>query len=438
MLIGRNWRPAVLLAAVMIATAGCAASSPTPSAFPSDAVVVPTATATRSSAPTITPERTPEATTEPTPTPEPTEPPQPDPTPIPTPRPVQAAGWTSPQVALRSSECASIDLLVDSSGGEHLVADCGDSVHYAASQRGGGWSDIIFGRAGGLVDRNPLLALDADRLYAAYSQAVEQGGCGGGWFTKVGVFVRSRVLPNGAWSAAQRIGPPGDQLDSFAVHGGVMDLVVTTLDQKTYLETAGGGTVRRYALAGDQGSVAVAPDGQVGVAYLSGTAVRYGTLAGSTLHSIALPGVPSQDGITSGPRLVFDAAGHAHVSYTFTEAPGCASGNLPAQAGTYYATDAGGAWTDRRITTDEGTAALALDASGRADVLIDGTAGEALWGSLSLYGSVDGRSWKRTELVSQQTVLSALAVDPTTGRPVVAFRDPSDGNTDAIAVIAQR
>ncbi|HEX5466572.1 MAG TPA: hypothetical protein VFW92_07835 [Candidatus Limnocylindrales bacterium] len=102
--------------------------------------------------------------------------------------------------------CGSVDLLVDPSGGEH-VADCGDVVHYAASQGDGRWSSVVFRRAGGVVDRNPLLALDSDRLDAAHSRAVEEGGCGGGRFTKVGVFVRSRILPNGACRRPSASGP---------------------------------------------------------------------------------------------------------------------------------------------------------------------------------------------------------------------------------------
>lgn len=323
--------------------------------------------------------------------------------------------------------CESVDLLVDGSGGQHIVVECNGLIHYATSHGSTGWSTVVFSRANGVVDRNPQLAIDGDRLYAAYSQAVAQGGCGGEFFTEVGVYVRSRLLPNGAWSAATRIGPSGDQLDAFAAHAGTLVLAVTGLDGASYLETASGGTLQRYKYAGFQASVGVAPNGQVGLAYVTSSGgLHYATLSGGTLTSATVPGIPADVGTASGPQLAFDTSGNAHLAFTFGSGAGCAL-RESSLYGTYYAVDAGGSWTDRRVSTLIGTASLALDpSSGRTDVLVDGSTPTSMWGSVSLYSSIDGRTWARTILESQSVLDTALSLDPVTDKPVVAVVEGVD------------
>ena len=439
--VARHSKLAVGLLAVVMATVGCTASAPSPSmsASPSPSIAhapgstlapAPTGTAGPPTEPTS-------ALAQSTPTAELTEPPTP--TPMPTPHPADPAGWTAPDAAITSAGCESVDLLVDTDGGRHLVAECDGLIRYAVSRGGSGWSGVVFGRASGVVDRHPRLALDGDLLYAAYSQAVAQGGCGGEWYSKVGVYVRSRLLPSGAWTAAMRIGSPGDRLESFAVRGGVMDLAVVTLDGASYLETAGGASFRRYPFSGDAPSVAVAPNGGVGLAYAAGASLRYATLVGSALTPGSAVRLPGDDGIVVDPQLVYDAAGRAHLGFEFASAPGCAHGDSPLY-GTYYATNADGGWTDRRVTAQEGATAMAIDArTGAVAILVDGSARrDDPWGSVSLYRSLDGRSWARTELVSQTVMASDLAVDPTSGHAVVAYLEPSDATAEVIAIMAQR
>ncbi|MGH2466559.1 MAG: hypothetical protein ACRDGL_02345 [Candidatus Limnocylindrales bacterium] len=399
-------------------------------------MATPTVGVTNTEAPTASasPTESPLSTPAPTPTEEP------QPTDVPTPPPAHPAGWSISAPVMTAIACETIDLLVDGSDGAHVVTECDGLIQYAASHGTAGWSTVTFGRAGGVVDRNPRLALDGQRLYAGYSQAVAQGGCGGEHFTQVGVYIRSRLLPGGAWSAATRVGPIGDQLESLAVHAGTLVLAVASLDGKAYLETVAGGILQRYPYGGSAASVAVTPNGDVGLAYVTESGgLRYATLGGSRLTSTTVPGVPTEGGIVSDPQLAFDASGHPHLAFAFTSAGGCVVGESQLH-GTYYATKASGAWIDRRMAPLFGQTGLALDrGNGGVDILVDGGSESSRYGSVSLYTSKDGRSWARTELVSQALFDSALALDPTSGRPVVAVVEPlGDSQTGQVFLFTQR
>lgn len=217
-----------------------------------------------------------------------------------------------------------------------------------------------------------------------------------------------------------------------------MVFAVVTLDIRSYLETASGATVRRYPISGDAPSVAITPSGGVGVAYQAGGGLRYATLTGAGLAAQPTVGLPSDGGIVIDPQLAYDAAGRAHLGFQFGSSPGCAHGDSPLY-GAYYATNAGGPWTDRRVTNQEGDTTMAIDPrTGAVDILVDGFGPTDRWGSVSLYASRDGRSWTRTELVSQTVMVSDVAIDPRNGLAVAAYLEPSDATVEVIGVVTQR
>ena len=109
-------------------------------------------------------------------------------------------------------------MAVDSAGRYHIAAGCGGSIrYYVAPSAAGPWTRRVFSHPADRAETGPQIAIVGDRVYVAYMcVGLEDGGCGTGG-ADLGVDFRSRILPNGAWSAATRIGAVGDRLQSFQI-----------------------------------------------------------------------------------------------------------------------------------------------------------------------------------------------------------------------------
>src|SRR3954452_8252425 len=184
------------------------------------------------------------------------------PTPVPTAVP---AVWTKPLVVPGTTNCGSVVAVIDASGGEHLAADCqkGDlsEVRYGSSSGGSPWKVMSFAIPANRLEDGAQLAIDRSTLYLAYTRlAPTDGGCGDDGLEDVGVYVRTRALPDGDWSDPRQIGASHDELQSFRVASGTLfATVLNDKDGKTYFETAGasGPTNQRFAISGVTGGTAL-------------------------------------------------------------------------------------------------------------------------------------------------------------------------------------
>src|SRR6476469_7618042 len=111
------------------------------------------------------------------------------PAPKPTPRPTQvpaapaSAAWSKPVTVPGLSGCYTIVAAVDDLGSEHLAATCykgnGSELRYSDSRNGRNWTTATLKPPTGRYELDPQLALDANKLYLAYTRvAPTDGGCG--------------------------------------------------------------------------------------------------------------------------------------------------------------------------------------------------------------------------------------------------------------------
>ena len=287
------------------------------------------------------------------------------------PAPRKPATWSKATVVF-SGMCGSPVATVDGSGRYHVAASCGGKIRYATSTDGRRWVTNAFKPPLHRLEVDPELAVDGTTLYLAYTRLrPTDGGCGDDGLQDVGVYYRTRHLPSGAWSAPVRVGSAGDHLQAFRVKGGVVHETFVSDDGTgpVWYGLQTGSIVRRTQIPGaTETDLRVGDDGQARIAYTIGQAVRYaviksdGTLDATTIFQ-------SADMAMTSPVLVLGAQNSAYVSWA-AHAPwggGCADGEQPqSKPGTYFATDAGGSWSVKRLTSYVGSAALVVDvASGR-------------------------------------------------------------------------
>jgi len=130
--------------------------------------------------------------------------------------------------------------------------------------------------------------------------------------------------------------------------------------------------------------IALDTAGRPRVLFLENAGYRYAKFNGTNweFEDAGLPWSWYSDG------FVLDAAGHAHISYTVN------------YSGTFYATNASGAWVATQLSTgDAGATAIALDAAGRPRVV-------TAEGGALLFHSLDGTNW------SHETMVDFTSADP--------------------------
>ena len=262
-----------------------------PSARPSASVSVPPATV-RPSSPTpasAPPPPAPSASIAAAPTPEPIGPP--------------ADGWSRPIQVGAPGRCPTVSALIDATGRNHVAAGCDGGIRVFV-ESGAGWDDTTFAPPSKRQENDPQLALDGDLLYLAYTRiSVEEGGCGDFGLRDVGVYLRTKSLPNGEWSEPTQIGAVADHVQSLRVVDGTIHATVANeADGRRYYETQRGDQYRRYEILNAVGEVAlrIGDDVRARVAYEAADAIWYGTFTAGNLTAVKVTG--TSRGLPAGPR----------------------------------------------------------------------------------------------------------------------------------------
>jgi len=402
---GRRTGLALILAVALVAACGTATSG-SPSVAPPTSTPVSTATASPPVATASQPLPSSSALV----------------SPQPTPSGGSANGWTTPVLIDPGSQCSTPVAAIDGSSRDHVADWCGDSVHYMASGPAGWSTPAVFDHPAGLVDEDPQIAVDGTKVYVAYSQVMPLEGCGGGADQGVGVYVRTRALPDGAWSVATRLGQAGDLLQSFRVVNGTSYAVVLGggHNEGTVLEVSGPGGLHRYAVAGQNASLRVGDDGRPRIAYESYGDGRIGfaTFTGTGLSASLIPDPPGGIGDSSNfdPHLILDGSDHAHVIWTVAPTGGCALPEGSLQDGTWYATNASGSWQISRLTIETGETSITADAKhGFLYALVDGADG------MGFFTNQLNGNWGRTTILPDAQDSPSIHFDPVSGSLLVVF-----------------
>ena len=421
-----------LVAVLALVVGGCAPSASASAPAPSAADLVAAAVeGSPSPAPSITietatqvPSVTPAPTASPTPTPAPT-PTIAKPlksTPAPTPAPKPAAGWTVPRRIGKASNCVTVTAVIDAASRYHVAAECDGTIKYYVSiDSGRSWKGQVLAHPAGRMDLDPKIGFDGDRVYVAFTRIVPDGGCGGGRGPSVGVYYRSRVVPGGTWSAAKRIGPAADTLESFQVAAGTLHVTVTGADALGYYETLKGTASKRYAIS-DQSvggtSMRVGTDGRARIVYTGKDGIQYARFTGSGFSTRTIPGTTVWD---LHPVLALDTGDKSHVAFTRNEPATCGEGPVS----TWYASNASGSWKTQQISKAFGDTSIEVDgATGRVRVVIGSASG------VRYFKSVSDGSWKGATLASTRWAMSpVLSRNPATGAILVAYIDGSASAT---------
>jgi len=419
---------AALLAGCSATASGTPTASPTaaPSATPSPAVTTtPSAAATPSPVPTATLVASPAPSFPP-------------------------AGWSAPQAVGPAVACAAyaeapVSLVIDPAGGDHAAYACDGLIRLADSADAGRhWTTTSVPLPAGEKDLKPQLAADGTLLYLAYERVAPAEGCGSTGATDLSVRYRTRALGGGAWSAPRAVGDAGDELDALRVVGGTLHVAVHADAAMAYV-TLHGATYHRYPIAvhtdGAGASLRVGDDGKARVAYEDSdlpadqSQIRYGVFTGSGFSTSAIPG--SDEGWD--PQVVLGAGDTAYVLWQRSPQPGgCVTREAEAADGTYFATNAGGAWSTTRLTSLAGDASLTVDpATGTVDVVVSGSDEydvPSVEGFLFLTRSPDG-AWGTTTLSATEVDAPVIRLDPVTGAALVAYTTfEQDGSTAQVDV----
>ena len=353
-----------------------------------------------------------------------------------------APKWRAARTILPKS--CSIPALAIDEGRYHVATDCGDGIRYAGGAATGTWSEKTFRPPADHAEAGPQLAVDGNTLYLAYTRygpVTDVETCGDGVLYKdLGVYYRTRTLPNGKWSAPKRIGKNNDVLDSFRVADGTIHAVVApNRGSRAVYETVKGDSLVRVPLPGALGgtSLRVGSDGKPRVAYLNwhDRSIRLATVDGTTVATTTV----ASKGSLLNPLLVLGGGNQPHVVWTrdATAEGGCAvPGPAPAD-GTYYGTLVDGKWVTERITKDTGMTSLVVDPdTGIVHVLVGGNPNKQGGGRLRHYERSPGGKWTSTPL-RPGPAEGGLIIrrDESDGTLVVLFKDTY---TDSVQMITRR
>jgi hypothetical protein len=332
-----------------------------------------------------------------------------------------AAAWSKPVQLGASVACGSVVAGIDSSSRVHIAADCSYGIFYAVSNPDGTWATSSFDSPANRTDLGPQLEFDGNVVYLAYYQ-VKGGGCGGP--PETGVYYRMQTTPGGAWSSPTRIGVLGDGLESFREVDGT--LYATVANGANYFESIHGGTIHRFLIADaesgiyDPVSLRIGSDGKARIAYTAASGLRYGVFNGSGFSTTT---IVKQDKYVWNPILVLDSSNDSHLLWTHSPPPGgCASLDPSPLDGTYYATNASGAWTSARFTTFAGPTSLQVDdATGAVYAVVVADEG------LSEFSRSPVGTWTGSDLTLLSASSPVIRRDPANGRLIVAFVVASGG-----------
>ena len=356
------------------------------------------------------------------------------PTPVPSRGPV---AWSRPFSVPGLEGCGGLFLAIDATGTSHLAATCDVSgvpeVRYASSTDGVHWTTATFARPAHTAELNGEIAIDGSTLYVASTrQVLADGGCGDDGMTDAGVFIRTRTLPGGTWSAPVRIGQAADALQSLRVANGVIHATVTSDDgARTWYERgpAGGTAVSQRVQIGDAAgavSLRVGDDGIARIAYEGSGGIHFGTVNGQ-VSAATIPN--SANGFD--PIFVVEPGNVADVLWNRGEhGPGCAGAGSEPEDGTYFATNAGGSWKTTRLSKAIGASSVTTDPATGDLVAVIQVAGNPV-----IFRSSDRSSWTHEILKGGDTWAQMLRVSSTTGQWTLAYvADPSGAGPTQVVV----
>ena len=418
------------IAVAAIAAACAGGSTPTPAATGTAPTEV---LASASPSPSLSVEVSAPATVEPLQTPgasdetvsgesaSPTGSPVANETPSPTPSP--AAGWTTPvavgpAIGANGPYCDGLITGIDSSSREHLAESCGGRITYAVASPGGSWATVSFAPPAHRIEMGPELAFRGNLVYLAYTRiAIVEGGCGDNGLRDVGVYYRTRQMPDGAWSAPIRLGAVDDGIESFRVAGST---IYATVANRTsgdhFFEVSKSGVTKRYRLADATGaaSLRVGVDGKARIVYPSAKALRYAVFTGSGLTTTSIPKTTSRAG---QPQLVLGSGDVAAVAWlSMDQGGGCAIGEEPSD-GLYVGTEHGTSWTTLHLGKNLGAFSLQVDpTTGRIALLQAADAG------FVLHTMDPGGPWVTSVVLPSNDIGEPqLRLDPANGSLMVAW-----------------
>ena len=409
------------MAAVMACCSATATSTPTasptavPTASPSpSATAAPSATATTSPAPTDTP----------APSSTPSLPPM---------------GWSAPQAVGPALKCdtyaeSALVVAIDAASGDHAAYSCDGLIRLTESRAGSPtWATSSMPLPAGEKDLDPQLAVDGSTLYVAYTRVVPEEGCGSDGFSDVSVWYRSRALAGGAWSVARQIGKSGEHLDALRVVGGTIHVAVHGGASMVY-ETVHGSTAHRYTIADltdmSVPALRVGDDGKARVAYEPGDGgITFGTFTGSGFATSQVAG--SEEGWD--PVMVLGKGDAAYLLWNRSPEPGgCVIRDAEPTDGTYFSTDAGGAWHTSRLTPLVGEASLTVDTStGTVDAVVSGSDdydAPRVEGFAYFMGPAGG-PWVQTMLLPAEVQSPVIKLDTATGALLVMYETTAANGT---------
>ena len=414
------WQRLAVVAAIVTVAAGCNAPAPARTSPVTGsgvaAVAAPSTAGDFPGSPAPSPITLPSETVSPTPHASPR------------PAPAAVAAWSKPAL-IRRGPCSSLTAAIDTAGHYHVAAVCDVGIRYLTSDDGKAWKETSFVPPIDRLEVDPQLTLDGDTVYLAYNRlAPTDGGCGDDGLQDIGVYTRSRHLPNGSWSSPVRVGGKADRVQSFRVDDGVLHLTITTDDGSgpLYYESQAGPVVSELLIPNAVStSLRVGDDGHPRIAYATGHAIRYARVDGAKL-AIETVAATDNTNLTS-PSLVLGPGDRAYMIWTQTTdgGGGCVSPEPGPLDGLYFGTDAGGRWTTTRLSRTPGEASLTLDlSSGRVEVVVKNGP------LLTEFSSVDGDSWASRKIPGTESMGNALIrVNPNThGNGIFALKWDENGS----------
>lgn len=336
-------------------------------------------------------------------------------TPSPSPKPV---AWTKPVNVKGLAGCQYAVATVDDHGSTHIAAECPDDIRYATSSDGTTWTSTTFKAPKNRGDFGPQIAFDGNTLYLASTRYdTTEGGCGDAGLLDLGVYYRSRSLPDGEWSQPQRLGAVADELVAFRASDGLRAIVSNQKTGKQAYVTLVNGTLHEQPLAGAIGgdvSMRIGDDGKPQIVYSDSAGITYATLGpdGAPMDTSTIP----HSGNGYEPSLVLAPGNVPAVMYNQgIHDGGCAEPPPPDDAGTYVATFDGGTWQPTRLTKNEDGSSLTFDpTTGELHVLLADR-------QLIHYAKAGDGDWKKEVIVKSGVGAPVIRVDPTTGNLVVVY-----------------
>jgi hypothetical protein len=348
----------------------------------------------------------------------------PEPAPESTPLPTPAAGWSAAR-QIRAGECQGLSATIDATSRYHVASVCDGGIRYLTSKGGVDWIETSFSPPIDRLELGPQLAVDGDTVHLAYTRiAAEEGGCGDNGLRDLGVYLRTRHLPDGTWSEPVRIGSEGDGVQAFRAVDEVLHLTVTSANGgPVFYESQAGSTFTRIGLPNAvTTTLRVGDDGHARIAYATGHAIRYARVDGSVFSSATV--AETDETFLTSPLLVLGPGDDAYLMWTQTtdNGGGCASPEEGPLDGTYFGTDESGRWAGRRISTRVAQTSLTLDPStGRLHAIVGAA-------TMTYFTMIGNGSWTSTELPDTNGLLNpVIRLDPTTGKVVVFALHWEDG-----------